>query len=82
MNETAKRLHDLGQSIWVDNISRETLKSGELGRLIEEFSITGLTSNPTIFEKTMAEGNAYDESIAELARAGGSTRGDVFLPRP
>lgn len=78
MNETAKRLHDLGQSIWVDNISRETLKSGELAKLVEEFSVTGLTSNPTIFEKTMAQGSAYDHAIAELARAGGSTEEAFF----
>lgn len=78
MNETAKRLHDMGQGIWVDNISRETLKSGALRELIAEFSITGLTSNPTIFEKTMAEGDAYDDSIAELAKAGGSTEEMFF----
>jgi transaldolase len=78
MNATTKRLHGLGQSIWLDNISRETLQSGELRKLIDEFSITGLTSNPTIFEKTMAEGSAYDDAIAELARSGDSAE-DIFF---
>lgn len=78
MNETANRLHDLGQSIWIDNISRATLKSGALRKLAEEFSVTGLTSNPTIFEKAMAEGSAYDGAIAELARAGRSTEQAFF----
>lgn len=43
-------LHDAGQSLWLDNISRRLLTGGTLGRYIEEFSVTGLTSNPTIFE--------------------------------
>ena len=49
MNPT-KQLHDLGQSLWLDNITRDLLKSGTLQRYIDEFSVTGLTSNPTIFD--------------------------------
>ena len=70
MNDTARRLRSLGQSLWVDNISRATLDSGELAALIDEFSITGLTSNPTIFARTMAQGSAYDAAITELAQRG------------
>jgi transaldolase len=68
-----RQLHDLGQSLWIDNISRDSLRSGRLRTLIDDYSITGLTSNPTIFEKAMAEGNAYDDAIARLARDGRST---------
>jgi len=69
MNAT-QQLHGLGQSLWVDNINRETLRDGTLARLIADFSVTGLTSNPTIFEKAMSEGSAYDDAIAREARGG------------
>lgn len=78
MNRITQQLHDLGQSLWIDNISREGLQSGHLRRLIDEFSITGLTSNPTIFEKAMGQGHAYDDAIARLARDGRSTE-DLFF---
>ena len=78
MNQTTQQLHDLGQSLWIDNISRETLRDGSLAKLIADYSVTGLTSNPTIFEKAMGEGEAYDESIAQMARAGRSTE-DLFF---
>lgn len=78
MSQTTQQLHDLGQSLWIDNISRETLRDGSLGRLISDFSVTGLTSNPTIFEKAMAEGTAYDDAIAVMARRGRSTE-DLFF---
>ena len=76
--KTTQQLHDLGQSLWIDNISRETLRDGSLARLISDYSVTGLTSNPTIFEKAMSEGDAYDESIAQMAREGRSTE-DLFF---
>jgi transaldolase len=69
MKPTAK-LHDLGQSLWLDNITRTMLGDGTLSGYIEELSVTGLTSNPTIFDKAISGGDAYDEQIAEL-RAGG-----------
>lgn len=57
------RLHDEGQSIWLDNIDREMLHNGDLERRIAEDFLTGMTSNPTIFEKALAEGNEYDEQL-------------------
>jgi transaldolase len=77
MNAT-QQLHELGQSLWIDNISRETLRDGSLAKLISDYSVTGLTSNPTIFEKAMGEGNAYDEAIAQMSRQGRSTE-DLFF---
>jgi transaldolase len=62
MNAT-QRLHDLGQSLWLDNITRELLTGGTLNRYISEFSVTGLTSNPTIFDHAIADGNFYDDAI-------------------
>ena len=65
MKATAK-LQELGQSLWLDNITREMLDSGQLQRYVEEFSITGLTSNPSIFDKAIRSG-AYDEEIRHKA---------------
>ena len=62
-----KQLHDLGQSLWLDNITRELLTSGTLRRYIDEFSVTGLTSNPTIFDLAIRNGNSYDDSIQKTA---------------
>ena len=73
-----QQLHDLGQSLWIDNISRETLQDGSLARLIADYSVSGLTSNPTIFEKAMGQGGAYDDAIAQMARDGRSTE-DLFF---
>jgi transaldolase len=62
-------LHDLGQSIWLDNITRDLLESGTLKRYIDELSVTGLTSNPTIFDHAIKNSSAYDASICdELAQ--------------
>ena len=62
MNVTRK-LHDLGQRIWLDNITRDLLFSGTLQRYISEYSVTGLTSNPTIFHNAIKGSNVYDEAI-------------------
>ena len=62
-----QELHDLGQSLWLDNITRTMLADGTLQGYIEELSVTGLTSNPTIFDKAISGGDAYDEQIAELS---------------
>ncbi len=67
MNENNRNLHDQGQSLWVDNITRAMLDDGTLERYIAELSVTGLTSNPTIFEKAIGGGHDYDAQIAELA---------------
>ena len=58
-----RRLHDAGVSLWLDFIERTMLRNGELERRIRDESLTGMTSNPTIFEKALAEGNAYDDQI-------------------
>jgi transaldolase len=71
MNKTTE-LHDLGQSLWLDNITREILDNGTLRRYMTEFSITGLTSNPTIFDEAIGNTAAYDEGIRSKARAGKS----------
>ena len=70
MNANTKKLHDLGQSLWVDNISREMLVRGTLARYIADWAVTGLTSNPTIFEHAIGHGSFYDEAIARLSRSG------------
>lgn len=67
-----RQLHDLGQSLWLDGITREMLGDGTLRRYIDELSVTGLTSNPTIFDKAIGSSNAYDVSICEKARGGNS----------
>jgi transaldolase len=63
-------LHDLGQSLWLDNITRTMLGDGTLARYIDELSVTGLTSNPTIFDKAISGGSTYDEQIVELHERG------------
>jgi len=67
-----KNLHDLGQSIWLDNITREILDDGTLKRYIDQFSVTGLTSNPTIFDEAIGKTAAYDKGIRQKAAAGQS----------
>jgi transaldolase len=62
-----QQLHDLGQSLWLDNITRTMLRDGTLAGYIDELSVTGLTSNPTIFDKAISGGDAYDEQIVEVA---------------
>lgn len=68
MKATA-RLHEVGQSLWLDNITRPMLAEGVLKGYIDELSVTGLTSNPTIFDKAIGAGDAYDEQIAEVSAA-------------
>ncbi len=65
-----QQLHDLGQSLWVDNITRTMLDDGTLASYIADYSVTGLTSNPTIFDKAIGGGSAYDEQVAELTEQG------------
>jgi transaldolase len=69
MNATGK-LHDLGQSIWLDNITRDLLESGTLKRYIDELSVTGLTSNPTIFDHAISHSATYDAPIVSGIKAG------------
>jgi transaldolase len=65
-------LHDLGQSIWLDNITRDLVQSGTLQRYIDEFSVTGLTSNPTIFDHAIKKSAAYDDAIRTALAQGKS----------
>ncbi len=64
-NDRTQALHDLGQSLWVDNITRAMLRDGVLQSYIDDFALTGLTSNPTIFDKAISGGDDYDEQISE-----------------
>ena len=64
------RLHELsalGQSVWIDFLSRDLVRSGELARMMEDDAVCGVTSNPTIFQKALSEGDAYDDQLRELA---------------
>ncbi|MBP7674797.1 MAG: transaldolase [Thermoanaerobaculia bacterium] len=77
MNRT-RQLQDLGQSLWLDNITREILDDGTLRRYVDELSLTGLTSNPTIFDQALAGSAAYDEGIHDKAASGQSAEA-LFL---
>jgi transaldolase len=72
-----QELHDAGQSIWLDSIDRRMLHDGELERRIREDALTGMTSNPTIFQKALASSNAYDEQIV-AAEEDGPTSWELF----
>ena len=67
-----QQLHDLGQSLWLDNITRGLLTSGTLRRYIDELSITGLTSNPSIFDHAIKNSNFYDDAIHQKMKQGKS----------
>ncbi len=62
-----QKLSAAGVSVWIDSLSREMLESGELARMMDESSVVGVTSNPTIFQKALADGNLYDRQLAEVA---------------
>ena len=76
--KATQTLHNLGQSIWLDNITRDLLNSGTLKRYIDEWSVTGLTSNPTIFDHAIKNSSAYDGAIREKLSKGKSGE-DAFL---
>src|SRR4029453_1425544 len=67
MSDTLADLSAAGVAVWLDDLSRERLRSGNLQRLIDDKHVVGVTTNPTIFQKAMAQGDAYDEQLAELA---------------
>lgn len=71
-------LHNLGQSIWLDNITRDLLQSGTLKRYIDDLAVTGLTSNPTIFHQAIKKSAAYDSTIREQANDGQSSEALFF----
>src|SRR5262249_52259776 len=70
--KATQKLHELGQSLWLDNITRDLLTSGTLRRYIDELSLTGLTSNPTIFDHAIKNSPAYDAAIRNKLREGKS----------
>lgn len=71
-------LHELGQSLWLDNITRKLISTGTLAGYIKDLSVTGLTSNPTIFEQTLSNSADYDRQIDVLAAAGMSDE-EIFF---
>jgi transaldolase len=76
--KATQQLHDLGQSLWLDNITREMLVDGTLRRYIDDFEITGLTSNPSIFDRAIRSGHFYDDAIRRKTAAGQSGE-DLFI---
>src|SRR5499427_11110562 len=70
--KATQMLHDMGQSLWLDNITRDLLNGGTLKRYIDELSVTGLTSNPTIFDHAIKKSSAYDEAIRKKLKEGKS----------
>jgi transaldolase len=73
-----QELHDLGQSLWLDNITRELLTRGTLRRYIDELSITGLTSNPSIFDHAIKNSDFYDDAIRQKLKEGKSAEALFF----
>src|SRR5215212_7069402 len=75
------RLHQLsehGQSVWIDYLSRDLIHQGELARMMREDAVVGVTSNPTIFQKAISHGDAYDEQMREVLQAEDDPK-EVFL---
>src|ERR1700756_3556891 len=70
MTKATQRLHELGQSIWLDKIPRDLLTTGTLKRYVDELSVTGLTSNPTIFDHAIKNSAAYEREIRDGLKRG------------
>ena len=68
--KATEHLHDIGQSLWLDNITRAMLNDGTLESYVAHYSVTGLTSNPSIFDKAIEQSQDYDESIREAMARG------------
>src|ERR671937_1519059 len=73
------KLSALGQSVWIDYLSRDMLQTGELERLMKEAAVVGVTSNPTIFQKAISQGNRYDAQLKEILDSGESNAKETFL---
>jgi transaldolase len=76
--KATEALHNADQSLWLDNITRDLLTSGTLKRYIDTLSVTGLTSNPTIFDHAISKSAAYDEDVRSMTRSG-VPREDLFF---
>src|ERR1700744_4861121 len=78
-SDAPRQLNELGQSLWLDNITRDILNNGTLKRYIESgLSVTGLTSNPTIFDHAISKSSAYDADLGALAKKGLASE-DLFF---
>ena len=73
------KLSALGQSVWIDYLSRDLLETGELARMMDEDAVVGVTSNPTIFQKAIAHGDSYDEQLKEILDSGETDPKEIFL---
>jgi transaldolase len=73
------KLSALGQSVWIDFLSRQLLQSGKLEKMMGEDAVVGVTSNPTIFQKAISEGSAYDEQLKEILESGEEDAKEIFL---
>jgi transaldolase len=78
-NPNLEMLHEAGVSIWLDTLSRELLESGEFAELIRDFSVTGATSNPTIFAKAITSSDLYDDQLRRLAASGEHDTRELFF---
>jgi transaldolase len=73
------KLSALGQSVWIDYLSRDQLQTGELERLMREDAVVGVTSNPTIFQKAISQGSRYDDQLREILESGEADPKEIFL---
>src|SRR3954468_14720445 len=73
------KLSALGQSVWIDYLSRDLLQTGELARMMKEDAVVGITSNPTIFQKAISQGDRYDAQLKELLESGETDPKEIFL---
>jgi transaldolase len=73
------KLSALGQSVWIDYLSRDLLQTGELARMMKDDAVVGVTSNPTIFQKAISAGSRYDEQLKEILEAGETDPKEIFL---
>jgi transaldolase len=73
------KLSALGQSVWIDYLSRDLLETGELARMMEEDVVVGVTSNPTIFQKALSQGDRYDDQLREILESGEDDPKEIFL---
>jgi transaldolase len=73
------KLSALGQSVWIDYLSRDLIETGELARMMDEDAVVGVTSNPTIFQKAISQGNRYDAQLKEVLESGEDDAKEIFL---
>jgi transaldolase len=79
LDSNLHKLSALGQSVWIDYLSRDLLETGELARMMEEDVVVGVTSNPTIFQKALSQGDRYDDQLREILESGEDDPKEIFL---